>query len=290
MTTVAFELKARGVRPWLGLVVFAMRNWIFTWTFFLPSFVLSLAQMFTGAAAFYLMGTLVGPGAAEHVQRYGVGYGSYIITGLMLNLLMTETLQGYHQCLSSTYWASQTDAYLQHPGGLSALLVGNLLMRYLMAAVNTLAYLLVGVWLFRVPVAFANLPHVAGLLGLALFSLTGLGLAGASAFTLLNAKSWDSNPVTWLMGFAVTLMAGVYFPPTVLPEWLQAVGGWLPQTHALHAARLCLSGQATLATPEVGASAGFLVKFGLATLPVGLVLYGAGMRRAQRDGTLSRWS
>ena len=88
----------------------------------------------------------------------------------------------------------------------------------------------------------------------------------------------------------MTLAAGVYFPPTVLPEWLQAIGGWLPQTHALHAARLCLSGQATLATPEVAASAAFLLKFGLATLPGGILLYAVGMRKAQRDGSLSRWS
>jgi hypothetical protein len=47
------------------------------------------------------------------------------------------------------------------------------------------------------------------------------------------------------------------------------------------AARLCLSGQATLATPEVAASAVFLLQFALVTLPIGL-LYALGMHKAQR--------
>ena len=70
------------------------------------------------------------------------------------------------------------------------------------------------------PLGFAYLPDVLVVLILAVIALTGLGLAGASTFTLLNAKNWDSNPIGWLVGFGVTLLSGVYFPPTVLPEWL----------------------------------------------------------------------
>jgi ABC-2 type transport system permease protein len=285
----AYELKRQGLRPWLWLLLFVMRNWITSWAFFLPSFVLSLLQMFTGAAVFYLMGQLVAPGAAEHVEQYGTQYGTYIVIGLMFKRFMDATVGGFYEGFQHSYWASQTDVYLQHPGGLSALLSGDILMRYFMSIVHTLAYLAVGIWLFGVTVEVANLPDVVAILALVTLALMGLGLASASAFTLLNAKSGES-PVGWLLGFAVTLLAGVYFPPTVLPAWLQSLADWLPHTHALHAARLCLSGKASLATPEIGAAAVFLVKFAALALPVGLLLYVAGMRKAQRDGSLSRWS
>ena len=291
MEQVAFqELKRGGAGTWLWLVVFTMRNWFFSWTFFLPGFVLNVAGMFTTAAIFYLMGQLVAKGAEAHVAGYGLGYGAYIVTGVMFNLVMRTTLSAYHESCLRGYWATQYDTYLQHPGGVSALLTGEVLALYLIAAVNTLIYLLVGVWLFGVSVVVSSLVDVVVILILAIAALTGLGLAGASTFSLLDAKRWGTNPVEWLVGFAVTLLAGVYFPPTVLPQWLQRLGELLPQTHALRAARLCLSGQATLADSTIAGDILFLVLFTLITLPIGVLLFAAGMRKAEREGSLTRWS
>ena len=291
MQQVAFqELKRGGIRSWLALVGFTMRNWFFGWTFFLPDFALNMLSMFTSATIFYLMGQLVASGAEAQVAQYGMDYGAYIVTGVMFNLIMTETMSAYHESCLRGYWATQFDTYLQHPGGVSALLTGDVLSRYLLAGLNTAVYLLVGTWLFGVEVVVANLPDVVVILILAVAALTGLGLAGASTFTLLNAKRWGSNPVDWLVGFGVTLLAGVYFPPTVLPAWLQQIGEWLPQTHALRAARLCLNGQATLSTPSVAGDARFLLQFAAVALPIGVLLFTAGMRKAQRDGSLTRWS
>ena len=284
------ELKGGGLGNWCALVFFAMRNWFFGWTFFLPSFAFNLLGMFTSAAIFYLMGQLVGPGVEDHVAQYGIGYGTYIITGVMFNMVMGTTMDGYHQACMQSYWATQFVFYLQHPGGVSALLTGGVVMRYIMALVNTLIYMAVGSWLFGVSVAIANLFDVLAVLVLAVAALTGLGLAGASTFTLLNAKQWGSNPVNWVVGFGVTLLSGVYFPPAVLPAWLQRIGEWLPQTHVLHAARLCLSGRANLTDPAIVAEVVFLLKFTAVALPLGVALFAVGMRKAQRDGTLTRWT
>jgi ABC-2 type transport system permease protein len=284
------ELKRGGIRNWLSLVVFSMKNWFCSWIFFFPSFVINLAGMFTSAAIFYLMGQFVAKGAAAHVAEYGLSYGSYIITGVMFGMLMSATMHMYHESCLYGYWATQFDVYLQHPGGVSALLTGNVVARYLMIMLNTIIYFIVGVWLFGVSVDVSNLFDVLFILVLAVVSLTGLGLTGASTFTLLNAKNWGSNPVEWLVEFGVTLLSGVYFPPTVLPEWLQKVGEWLPQTHALRATRLCLSGKATLSHPVIVADIVFLLKFAVVTLPLGVLLFAAGMRKAQREGSLTRWS
>jgi len=284
------ELKRGGVGNWLSLVLFVMKNWFLSWTFFLPSFTLELAGMFTSAAIFYLMGQLVAKGAETHIAQYGLSYGSYIITGVMFNLIMRVTMGTYHESCLYGYWATQFDIYLQHPGGVSALLVGNVVARYFVVGLNTFIYFLVGVWLFGVSVVVSNLPDVLVILILAVAALTGLGLAGGSTFTLLNAKRWGANPVEWLVGFGVTLLSGVYFPPTVLPKWLQRVGEYLPQTHALHAARLVLSGGATLGDPMIADNITFLLKFTALTLPIGVILFAAGIRKAEREGSLTRWS
>ncbi len=290
MQALAQEMKQGGLANWLYLVGFTVRNRFWGWTFFLPSFVLNLAEMFTAAAVFYFMGSLVAPGANSRIGQYGMGYGTYIVTGVMFMLVMRTTLTTYHEAWLEGYWATQFDTYLQHPGGVSAFLTGAVIFQYFLAAINTLAYFLVGVWLFGVSVDVPNLPSVFVILALAVASLTGLGLIGASTFSLLNAKNWGTNPVEWLVGFAVTLLSGVYFPPTVLPEWLQRIGWWLPQTHALHAARLALGGNAGLAAPSVRGDVMYLIAFAAVSLPVGLWVFGAGMRKAERDGALTRWS
>lgn len=284
------ELKRGGLGNWLWLVFFSLRNWFVGWAFFLPSFFLSLIGMLTSAAIFYFMGQMVAKGADPYISQYGISYGSYIITGIMFNLMLGETLDAYHNAFTRGYWMGQFDMYIQHPGGVSSLLTGEVIAKYSVALVNTFVYFATGTWLFGVSVNVSNLFDTAVILILAIFSLTGLGLAGASTFTLMNAKREEPNPVKLITDFGVILLAGVYFPPAVLPAWLQNVGYWLPQTHALNAARLCLSGKATLSSPALAGDIFFLLIFGAVTLPLGALAFRLAIRKAERDGSLTRWS
>jgi len=278
------------VGQWITLVLLAVRNWFVSWTFFLPSFIVSLIGMVTGGAIFYLMGQVVAKGAQPHIAEYGLSYGSYIITGVMFTMIMDATLSAYHEAFLRGYWTNQFDVYLSHPGGVSALLTGEVLAKYLVASVNTIIYFLVAVWLFGVSVELSNLFDTFIILVLAVASLTGPGLAGASTFSLFNAKKEEANPVQLLATFGSTLLSGIYFPPSVLPGWLQAVGQWLPQTHILHAARLCLSGKASLGDPVIAGDISYLIKFSLVTLPIGVLLFAAGIRASQKEGSLTRWT
>lgn len=285
MSTI--ELKRQGLTEWLYLMRFTFRNTFVGAAFFLPSFVITLAQLFTGAAIYYLMGQTVSSGAEDEIARFGMSYGTYIITGVMFNLIMIETLSVFHNAWLQGYWMGNFDVYLQHPGGVSAYLTGNVLFNYLWAGISTVIYVLVGVGLFRVSVDVPNLPVVLLILLLAVFSLTGLGLLGASTFSLLGAKNWGQNPIEWLMGFGVALLSGVYFPASELPGWLADFAGWLPQTHAIEAARLALGGHGL---SGLGEDLAFLAIFGAVTLPLGVLAFAAGLRKVQRDGALTRWS
>ena len=270
--------------PWLSLALQSARNWFWGWTFFLPTYALDLFGMVSAALTFYLMGQYVTPTA-------GFDVGPYIVTGVAFNLVFRQALMTYHQSLLTGYWANQVNTYMLYPGGVSAWLAGDLLARFFCYVVlQTTLYFAVGVALFGVRVDVPSLPAVLLVVLLALFAISGLGLIGASTFNLLNAKAWGANPVEWLIGFAATLVSGVYFPTSVLPAWLPALGEWLPQTHALRAGRLLLAGQAGLADPVVLGDALFLALFGLVAVPLGAWMFAVGMHRALREGTLTRWS
>lgn len=284
------EMKQGGIVSWFGLVGLVVRNWFASWAFFLPNFILNLVGILASAVIFYLMGQLVGGGVQGHVEQYGFGYGSYIITGVMFSLLMQTTMRGYHEASLDGYWKMEFDMYMQHPGGVSAYLAGSVMSKYIIAIATTLIYFAVGIWIFGVPIAVRNLPALLLVVALAILSLTGLGLAGASTFSLLNVKARGSNPVELLVSFLVTILSGVYFPPTILPPGLQRVAEWLPQTHALRSMRLLLGGKANLLDAIVVADLIFLIKFAVVTLPLGILLVTAGMRKALRDGNLTRWA
>lgn len=278
------------VGQWFTLAGLAVRNWFVSWTFFLPSFVLTLIGMLTSGAIYFLMGQVVAAGAQPYIAEYGFSYGAYIVTGVLFAMALETTLGAYHEAFLRGYWTNQFDVYLQHPGGVSALLAGEVLARYLVTGIHTLAYLFVAGVLFGVPLRLTNVFDALVVLVLAVVSLTGLGLAGASTFSLFNVKREETNPVKLLVSFAALLLSGIYFPPSVLPGWLQELGAWLPHTHALRAARLCLSGQATLGAPQIAGDLLFLLKFTVVTLPLGVLLFAAGMRAVQREGSLTRWS
>jgi ABC-2 type transport system permease protein len=284
------SLKKTGFAPWLSLMALNIRNHFAQWTFFLPSWILSLLKTLLSAAVFFYMGEFVGKGAASHIAEYGMSFGPYIVLGLIFNRVLSTTLDSLYNTYLFGYWTSQFDTYLAHPGGVSAFFSGELIAQYLTLGINTSIYMVVGVAFFRVPFVVAQLPSVFVILLLGILAILGLGFIAASSFTLLNSKRWDSNPITWIVNFAVTLLAGVYFPPSVLPKWLQAMAEWLPHKHVLHSARLCLSGLAHLSDPRVVSDIVFLLKFTAVSLPIGVALFALGMRKAEKEGTLSRWS
>ena len=284
------ELKRVSTVNWLTLVGLVVKNWFASWMFFLPNVFLNLVSVLASAVVFYLMGQFVGRGVAGHVEQYGLEYGSYIITGVMFSLLLQTTLRGYHDASLDGYWKMEFDIYLQHPGGVSAYLFGNVIAKYIIALATTIIYFAVGVWIFGIPLVVRNLPALVLLVVLSIVSLTGLGLAGASTFSLLNVKARGTNPVELLFSFLVTILAGVYFPPTILPGWLQRIAEWLPQTHALRSLRLVLSGKAGLLDTVVASDVAYLLYFAAVTLPVGILLFALGMRKALREGNLTRWS
>lgn len=63
---------------------------------------------------------------------------------------------------------------------------------------------------------------------LTLTTFMGLGVL-AAAFILVFKKG---NPVTWAMATLSELLGGVYFPTTILPDWMQSIARWIPVIRA----------------------------------------------------------
>ena len=95
------------------------------------------------------------------------------------------------------------------------------------------------------------------------------------------------DPINFLLTNAAALLGGVYYPITVLPEWLQLVAALLPVTYSLRAMRLALvQGHSLKALlPDV---AGLLV-FSAAIIPLSLMAFRYAVRRAKVNGSLVQY-
>jgi len=140
----------------------------------------------------------------------------------------------------------------------------------------------------------ANLAGVALTMLLGSLSVIGLGLIVA-AFPLVSAERGEQAQYT-LQRFLV-LISAVFYPVSVLPEFLQRLALLSPITHAMNASRQlmgigvhgsrpgALMGQSLL---SVGPELGLMLSIGLLSIPVGLGLFSAAEYWAKKTGRLKR--
>jgi len=132
--------------------------------------------------------------------------------------------------------------------------------------------------------------HFSGSLGLVLLvilasipAVYGLGFAFASV--VITAK--ESNAFVFLVRGIVMLFCGITYPLAILPEWMQAVSKWLPQTYIIHAMR-----SAALSTEGFGGIAHdleLILLFGAFWLAAGFALFNRMERRARQTGAIGQY-
>lgn len=114
-------------------------------------------------------------------------------------------------------------------------------------------------------------------------SVYGLGFAFASLVITLK----ESNAFVFLVRGIVMVFCGITYPIAMLPEWMQAVSKWLPQTYIIHGVRT-----AALSTEGFSAIAfdlQMLVIFGIFWLVIGYMLFNRMERRARKTGAIGQY-
>jgi ABC-2 type transport system permease protein len=138
------------------------------------------------------------------------------------------------------YWerdAGNLELYIIAPASLMAVLAGMALGGLVMTLVRAAVILVVGALVFGVTFAPASWLGVAGVFGLLMLALYGLGMVFASAFLLWGREAWH---LVNLLQEPVYLLAGVNYPLRTLPAFLASVAAVLPLSLGLDALRQLL--------------------------------------------------
>jgi ABC-2 type transport system permease protein len=172
---------------------------------------------------------------------------------------------------------------LLSPTRLSAILISSSLWSYLLATVNVLVYLTVGALVFGFNVSHINVISALVILVLSIASFSGIGILSAAVVMLVK----KGDPVAWLFGGASSLLAGVFYPISVLPDWLEPVSRFIPLTYSLDAMRLAVLKGSSLV--ELRFDILVLLGFTVILTPLAFLVFGKALKRAKMEGSLTQY-
>jgi ABC-2 type transport system permease protein len=129
----------------------------------------------------------------------------------------------------------------------------------------------------------ANFVSALVLLGIASISFMGIGMMTAVLPLISPEKGAQLGFVAQGM---LLVVSGVYYPTSVLPEWMQWVSVISPATYALDGIRdAILEGDGVA---EMGDEIWPLLVIGAVAVPLGLAIFRAGEKHAKQHGKLKR--
>lgn len=124
----------------------------------------------------------------------------------------------------------------------------NVVMRLLIAALQTVLIVGIGAWLFGVTIV-GNVLVVVGFIVLGALTFLAIGyIIAAWARTEETA-----NAATSIIQFPMMFLSGIFFPISFMPDWLQPVAAAMPLTYLADALRQTMVGGAAYASLGIDA-------------------------------------
>ena len=257
-------------------IALSKRYWAWELVWLVYGIVTSLSVAYIGLAAPAIGGASVDEAAISRFVLYLlVGTITWRFLGLIFEQ-MGETIawERWEGTIEYTFMAPVPR--LTHLLGMC----GATLVRALAFSVAILA----AVALF-VPVDLSNANVASALVLLATGAVAFIGLAiGSAVFPLL----WTEKglQMAYILQAVVLLVSGVYYPTSVLPEWMQLLSVISPATYVIRGMRAALLDGADVGGVWPDLWPALLV--GAVSIPLGLRLFVWAERYAKRTGRLKR--
>jgi ABC-2 type transport system permease protein len=159
-----------------------------------------------------------------------------------------------------------------------------------MGAFAILYGLLRAVFLFTVCVFFFDLAlpdanFLPALIVLAVSSISFLGI-GVMTSVLPLISPEKGTQLGWIAQGTLLVVSGVYYPVSVLPDWMQWLAVISPATYALEGARESILDGAGMS--EMWDEIWPLIIIGIVSIPLGLFIFSLGEKYAKKHGKLKR--
>ena len=247
------------------------------------AFLLEISGIFFGVASFYFLSRLFGSALVPQLEQYGGDYFSFVLIGLAFNGYLGLSLYSFAGSIREGQMTGTLEIMLLSPTRLSAILFSSSLWEYVLTTLNVVVYFLFGGLVFGFDISQTNFLTAFVVLIISITAFSGIGILSA-AFVLVVKRG---DPIAWIFGGVSTLLAGVYYPISVLPGWLEPLSHALPMTYSLDAMRLAMLRGYSLY--EVRYDILILLGFALVLTPLAFIVFRKALKRAKAEGSLIQY-
>jgi ABC-2 type transport system permease protein len=230
---------------------------------------------FFSLTLFYYVSRLV------RVERFATpdDYYGFVVAGLVILQVLQSTLVTPGASLRTELVAGTFERLAVSPFGAVRALGASMLFPFAYSLVMSVVMLLFAAIVFGLPVEWSTVPLAvpAFLLGAVAFAPFGLMIVAAVVV-------WkQATGVAWIMA-GITLLAGFYFPVSLLPDWIEWTSDVQPFTPAVDLLRHLLIGipLEDSAWLDVARLAGFAAVL----VPLSVLVLVAAVRTGRRRGTI----
>lgn len=247
------------------------------------SFVLQILGIFPSVLLFYFLSRFLDDGAKEPLRLYGGSYYPFVLIGIAVQNYFSIALSGYSGSIRDAQLSGTLEAVLSTPVSVTSFLFGSALYAFVFNSFRIILYLVVGCLVGGMVLDLRNIPGAILAVILSIAAFSGMGIVSAG-FIILFKKG---NPLNWILNVTSWLLGGVYYPVSVLPQWLQKISAFIPMTHTLEALRILLLGQG-----GIRMAAGHLLCLAIwaaTTLPLGWAFFVYALNRARAKGSIGHY-
>lgn len=241
-------------------------------------FLTDITGLMVQSFLFYFVGKLVDP---SKIPASGPNpYVSFVAVGIVVAAVMQLGLARVVSAVEREQVIGTLDSLLVTPTSFSTIQIGSVGYDLVYIPLRTAAFFAIVTVLYGVPVSPGGiLPGLVVLLAYLPF-VWGLGVTISAAVLTFKRGSG----MLGLIGTALALGSGAYFPVSVMPGWLRPVVENNPLTTAMNALRgvLVRGEHWSVVVPSIAV----LLAFGMVTLAVGLTCFRLAMSRERRRGTI----
>lgn len=214
------------------------------------------------------------------VPQYNTDYVSFLIVGILVTNLILPLGSGVQRQLNP--WTLET--ILMTGIKTPTFVLGTSLWTYILSVLLFIPQLYLGIYIFG---AHLVVNYVSLAIAILISSLIVFCLAMISTGIRIVTKVTD--PITWGLAMAASLLAGMTYPVSQLNSYipgLSTVAWILPQTWIYDIMRLSTLEAGSLLNPAIAEPFLATLLYAVILVPVSVWVYRWGLQRAKKDGTL----
>jgi len=207
----------------------------------------------------------------------------YLLIGTLLWRYLSIVFDAISEMIAWERWEGTVEYTFMAPVSRLTHMVGQTIFSLVWGLLFTGVIFLVVTLFFRLDLENANLPGATAVLIASSISFIGFGITAAVLPLLFPERGAQMTNVVQAI---LLLISGVYYPISVLPEWMQVIARASPATYALEAMRAAMLENAGWA--ELAPYLALLMAMGLVTIPLGVWIFARAEHYAKRTGRLKR--